>query len=252
MDVIDGALRLLAPVLERIPDVCAHTDGAVQEYCNQAKEFATETYPWTTATFVILSLLTSPIAMVKLMPILFVQWPFHILVTAVGYVWPSLLEKDLGNDIVVVTGAGSGIGRLMAKQFSELGASVVMIDKNEAALASVEAEPWAKVRSRRLHAVAADLSDREETYEAMRRAEAAAGGPCTILVNNAGIVTGKTLLESPDELMELSMRVNAHAHFWTIKAALPKMIEANRGHIVTIASSAGEADCRLEPSWRLR
>ena len=54
-----------------------------------------------------------------------------------------------------------------------------------------------------------------------------------------GVVTGKKFNECPDHLMELSMRVNAEAHFWTTQAVLPKMIEKNEGHIVSIASSAG-------------
>jgi len=63
----------------------------------------------------------------------------------------------------------------------------------------------------------------------------------TVLINNAGIVTGRPLLESPDHLIELTMKVNAMAHFWTIKAFLPAMIARQHGHIVSIASSAGHA-----------
>jgi len=61
----------------------------------------------------------------------------------------------------------------------------------------------------------------------------------SMLINNAGIVTGKKILDCPDSLMQLTMDVNTNAHFWTIKAFLPEMMEKNRGHIVTIASSAG-------------
>lgn len=46
-------------------------------------------------------------------------------------------------------------------------------------------------------------------------------GDVSILINNAGIVTGKSLLDAPDGLMELTMKVNAMAHFWTLKAFLP-------------------------------
>ena len=61
----------------------------------------------------------------------------------------------------------------------------------------------------------------------------------TMLINNAGIVSGKKLLNSADHMMSLTMDVNATAHFWTLKSFLPAMMQHNRGHIVTIASGAG-------------
>ena len=68
-------------------------------------------------------------------------------------------------------------------------------------------------------------------------------GHVTILVNNAGIVTGKTLMECPDELMRKTFDVNVVAHFWTLKAFLPHMMANNHGHIVTVASIAGWVGC---------
>ena len=73
----------------------------------------------------------------------------------------------------------------------------------------------------------------------MEEITAKIGEPITILINNAGIVTGKKVVDAPAKLMKLTMAVNIEAHFWTVKAALPHMIESNHGHIVTIASSAG-------------
>merc|ERR1712136_25981 len=64
-------------------------------------------------------------------------------------------------------------------------------------------------------------------------------GEIDILVNNAGIVTGKPFLESEDSSIRKTMQVNSMAHFWTLKAFLPGMLERNDGHIVTIASAMG-------------
>ncbi|NXV10932.1 RDHE2 dehydrogenase, partial [Cepphus grylle] len=64
-------------------------------------------------------------------------------------------------------------------------------------------------------------------------------GDVSILINNAGIVTGKAFLDCPDSLVEKSMEVNIMAHFWTYKAFLPAMIASNHGHLVSIASAAG-------------
>ncbi|KAM9198165.1 epidermal retinol dehydrogenase 2-like [Dugong dugon] len=64
-------------------------------------------------------------------------------------------------------------------------------------------------------------------------------GDVSILINNAGIVTGRKFLECPDELMEKSFDVNFKAHLWTYKAFLPAMIANDHGHLVCISSSAG-------------
>ena len=60
----------------------------------------------------------------------------------------------------------------------------------------------------------------QAVYAAAARTKTAVG-VVTILINNAGIVTGKTLLECPDALMEKTVQVNTIAHFWTLKAFLP-------------------------------
>ncbi|KAK7062983.1 hypothetical protein SK128_027694, partial [Halocaridina rubra] len=62
-----------------------------------------------------------------------------------------------------------------------------------------------------------------------------------ILINNAGIVTGKNFLQASDQLVERTFSVNIMSHFWTVKAFLPDMINANKGHVVTVASLAGLA-----------
>lgn len=59
-----------------------------------------------------------------------------------------------------------------------------------------------------------------------------------ILVNNAGIVSGKSLLENSDEMIAKTFEVNTVSMFWTVKAFLPKMIERNSGHIVTLSSAS--------------
>ncbi|GJQ79962.1 hypothetical protein Trydic_g9440 [Trypoxylus dichotomus] len=61
----------------------------------------------------------------------------------------------------------------------------------------------------------------------------------SILINNAGVVSGYLLLDTPDHLIQRTFEVNAISHFWTTKAFLPKMIENSNGHIITIASMAG-------------
>ena len=203
-------------------------------------------YPVAICSVVVLSYLTSPFALVHLLPILLFKLPLSLARSALCTLAPSLFEKDVTDERVFITGAATGIGKLMAREFAQLGATVVLLDKDESALSEALVEVcatsaahngWTEAEAP-VYGYATDLSKREETYAAMARAATAAGA-CTILINNAGVVTGRKLLACDDESIERSFAVNALAHFWTVRAALPAMLAADKGHIVTVASSAG-------------
>jgi all-trans-retinol dehydrogenase (NAD+) len=83
-----------------------------------------------------------------------------------------------------------------------------------------------------------DLASREQIAEVAARTLAQSGA-IGILVNNAGIVSGKNLLDIADEDIEQTFQVNALALFWTVRALLPSMLERDSGHLVTIASAGG-------------
>lgn len=138
---------------------------------------------------------------------------------------------------VVVTGGASGIGRLMAVRLASLGGRITIWDIHPQRLESVVAELGA-IPGSQARGFLCNVADRAEVYA--RAAETtAAGGPVDILINNAGIVTGKDFLDLPDEAIAATFDINALALFWTAKAFLPAMIERNGGHIVTIASASG-------------
>jgi all-trans-retinol dehydrogenase (NAD+) len=146
------------------------------------------------------------------------------------------MMKSVNNSVVLITGGGSGIGRLMALDFAARGARVVIWDRDARALERVEGEAAAQGLS--IRGMVCDVSRREEVY---RQAEILTGtaGPVDVLINNAGVVSGVPMLETPDERIEATMAVNVLALFWTAKAFLPAMIRRNSGHIVTISSAAG-------------
>lgn len=85
---------------------------------------------------------------------------------------------------------------------------------------------------------AVDVSDREAVYRTAAKVREEIG-PVDILINNAGIVCCKPLLELSDKMIETTYAVNILAHYWTIKAFLPDMIRQKKGHITTIASVTG-------------
>mmetsp|Transcript_46744 Transcript_46744/g.77391 ORF Transcript_46744/g.77391 Transcript_46744/m.77391 type:complete len:329 (+) Transcript_46744:95-1081(+) len=190
-----------------------------------------------------LSVLTNPLGVLRLIIIL-AKLPWHASKTVAGFflapILPSLFMKNVSDECVVITGGAGGIGRLMAQRLVDLGAhKVVLIDLDEQALETAANELRAAASERQQIAVfAADLSTENATTAVMAKIQAQVA-TVTILINNAGIVTGKNIIDAPANLMSLTMKVNTEAHFWTVKAVLPKMMEANHGHIVTIASSAG-------------
>jgi all-trans-retinol dehydrogenase (NAD+) len=138
---------------------------------------------------------------------------------------------------VLITGAAAGIGRLMAQKIATRGANVILWDLNLGGLESLEGQlrRWG-YRTAVYHQC--DLSDREEIQATARRV-LAEQGTVDVLINNAGVVSGKPLLELSDETIQRTFNVNTLSLYWTTRAFLPGMVAQNSGHIVTIASAAG-------------
>ncbi|XP_036452268.1 epidermal retinol dehydrogenase 2 [Colossoma macropomum] len=154
--------------------------------------------------------------------------------------WRALVparRKSVAGETVLLSGAGSGLGRLMALEFARLGARLVLWDIDEEGNKET-ARLIKEEYGTRAHTYTCDCSKREEVYKVADQVKREVGD-VTILVNNAGIVTGKKFLQSPDALLQKTMEVNSMAHFWMYKAFLPAMIAGNHGHLVSIASSAG-------------
>merc|ERR1711990_1423777 len=149
---------------------------------------------------------------------------YHLVEAGVKLLIPDkVFHKDISGQVVLVTGGGSGIGRLMCQRFARLGAIVVTWDINTAG-----------------NNETVDMINKEAIYSAAKETKEEVG-PVTILVNNAGIVSGNTVLDTPDAKIIKTFEVNVFAHFWTIKAFLPDMIASKAGHVVNIASLAGHA-----------
>ena len=64
-------------------------------------------------------------------------------------------------------------------------------------------------------------------------------GDVTILINNAGIVSSKMILDNSDFMIKKTLEVNTLGHLYTIKEFMPAMIKNNKGHIVSICSAMG-------------
>jgi len=164
---------------------------------------------------------------------------YYVLERTVRLVVPSSFQqKSVEGQIVLITGGGSGIGRLLSLRFAKLGATIVTWDINENG--NNETVEMVTEEGGKAFGYKVDMSDRESIYAAATKTTAEVG-PISILINNAGIVSGTYLLDTPDMKIIKSFEVNALAHFWTIKAFLPSMITNKQGHIANIASIAGLA-----------
>jgi len=150
----------------------------------------------------------------------------------------AMFEKDINGQVVLVTGGGSGIGRLMCLRFARLGATVVTWDVNKTG--NEETVALVKREGNKATAFTVDMTKREDIYKMAEETKNKVG-PVSILVNNAGIVSGTALLDTSDEKIIRTFDVNIMAHFWTIKAFLPDMISNRQGHLVNVASLAGHS-----------
>ena len=148
---------------------------------------------------------------------------------------------ELQGKVAVVTGAARGIGRGIANELARAGCDVAIADllsqpslRSEAEITSKEVE----AHGRRALLVDCDVAD-EATCEAMISQTLSSLGDLHIVVPNAGIAGIGTVENTPLELWERVMRVNATGAFLTCRAALPHLLEHGVGSIVNIASTLG-------------
>ena len=142
--------------------------------------------------------------------------------------------SDMTGKAALVTGAGAGLGQATAIRMAEAGADVAILDIAEAGLA----ETAAGIRShgRRVLVLPLDLAERANCRVAVERT-IAAFGRLDALCNIAGVMLPGRTTEITDAEWDLTMAVNLEAPFFTIRAALPHLLEA-RGAIVNVTSCA--------------
>jgi all-trans-retinol dehydrogenase (NAD+) len=88
-----------------------------------------------------------------------------------------------------------------------------------------------------VHYFQCDLTSTDRLAAVAKEIRARVGHP-TVLINNAGVVRGKTLLDSTERDIRFTFDINTLAHYWTTKEFLPHMVAVNHGMIVTVASYA--------------
>ncbi|CAK4702554.1 hypothetical protein LEN26_008615 [Aphanomyces euteiches] len=160
-----------------------------------------------------------------------------ILVAVLGWLWLRSRPKySVNGKLVVVTGAASGIGRGLSISLSNAGATVALIDVNEDGLNQVAATIN---RPAHVYVCPCDVADSAQVQATFEKLVKDTKRPVDVLINNAGIVQGKSLLELTPTEIQKTLHVNTLSHFYTTKAVLPSMLERKQGLIVSVSSVMG-------------
>jgi NAD(P)-dependent dehydrogenase (short-subunit alcohol dehydrogenase family) len=138
----------------------------------------------------------------------------------------------LSGRVALVTGAGGGIGREIARRLAREGMAVAVLDREAAAAKAAAAEIGG-------FASTADVTSPKEIGDAID-AVLARFGQIDVLVNNAGIAWMGPALDMPLEALQAMLRVNVEGVFITSRAVLPHMIARCSGSIINLASWAGK------------
>lgn len=139
-------------------------------------------------------------------------------------------------DIVLVTGAGSGIGLEISKAFATAGAKVIVTDVR----AEAAEEAAASIRAAGHEAVGMTLNVTDEAQvEAVLKQTVEQFGRLDVLINNAGLQHVSPIEEFPTEKFELMIKIMLTASFIAIKHAFPIMKEQGYGRILNMASING-------------
>jgi NAD(P)-dependent dehydrogenase (short-subunit alcohol dehydrogenase family) len=131
------------------------------------------------------------------------------------------------DQVVIITGGASGIGRLLAETLAVRNVCVAVLDT----------QPL-NADNENINYYKCDVSKWEEVEKVAKEIAEELGDP-TIVVNNAAVVQGKKIVDLSPEDIKQTLDTNLLSHFWTLKAFLPQMVEQQTGHIVTISSVMG-------------
>lgn len=142
----------------------------------------------------------------------------------------------VGGSTAIITGASSGIGREVAREFARRGANVVLASRSRDALERLAGE-LISLPGRTL-VVPTDVTERL-SVEALVRRTAEEFGTVEILVNNAGVGLYAPIADGNIENARYLFDVNFWGAIHCIQAVVPYMKDAARGHIVNVSSIAG-------------
>lgn len=145
---------------------------------------------------------------------------------------------DIQGKVAIITGAGSGIGSALAKQFASDGATgLVLADINQTQVEALAQLLNADGKDRAI-GVRCDVSV-ERDIQALVNTARARFGRVDIYMSNAGILGERGGIELADPLWDSMWKIHGMAHVWAARAVVPEMVERGEGYFVVTASAAG-------------
>lgn len=143
--------------------------------------------------------------------------------------------QELKGKVVLITGAGSGLGEATAHAFAQEGCAIACIDLNTAAVEQVSTR--LNSQDQRSIALTCDISDAEAVFEVVEQTVAQLGR-LDIIVNCAAVDYTLSIEELSVEQWDREINVNLRGPFLVAKAAWPVLKQQRSGHIFNIASTA--------------
>ena len=136
----------------------------------------------------------------------------------------------------VITGAGSGLGRALALDLAQRGASLLVSDIVQST--AEETAELLRQQGAKADAVRCDVTDRDDVFALVEESEARLGG-IDFIANNAGVAIGGPFDEISLEDWRWAVDINLWGVIYGCQAAVPKMRAQGRGYILNVASAAG-------------
>ncbi|XP_046443547.1 epidermal retinol dehydrogenase 2-like [Daphnia pulex] len=148
--------------------------------------------------------------------------------------------KSISGKIVLITGAGRGIGREVALQFAQLGCTIVCWDINLEAAQETATE--VEAIGGKASAFHCDVSQQKDV-ELKAKLVKNVVPHIDIIINNAGIMPCHPFLSHSIQEIDRCIDINVKGCIWVVREFLPGMIERKQGHLVSMSSIAGAMGC---------
>jgi 3-oxoacyl-[acyl-carrier protein] reductase len=156
--------------------------------------------------------------------------------------------KPFTEQVAIITGGGTGIGRAFAEALAGAGSRVIIASRREETLRQSADEMNAQAGGERVFPYAFDVRSREET-EAVVRYALERFGAVDVLVNNAGLAVAEPVTGITDEGWDTVMETNLRGAMRLVRAALPLMLAQDFGDVVNVSSQAGKHGYADVPSY---
>ncbi|KAK3337225.1 hypothetical protein B0T19DRAFT_411876 [Cercophora scortea] len=134
---------------------------------------------------------------------------------------------DWSKEVVLITGGAGGIGGHVVQMLAERNIKVVVLD----------IQPLTYDAGHNVFFFKCDITSRKAIATVAKEIRAGIGAP-TILINNAGVVQGRTILDASEKDIRFTFDVNTFAHYWLVQEFLPSMIAVDHGMVVNVTSVA--------------